>query len=88
MSESLSDVGHRTWSGNDIERRLAETREWMDAQHALACRMQERRVLRFIPGDVWEMWPTLIVTSTIGGLLGFGVSELLAHHLSLATVCQ
>ena len=94
MSENLSEVGHRTWSGNDIDRRLAETREWMDAQHALACRTQERqqrqdrRVLGFIPGALWELWPTLLVAILLGSLTEFGVSELLVHHLSLAAACR
>ena len=80
MSENLSNA---EWQAEQ-ERRF---RRQMDALER-SWERSRRRVLGFIPGDVWALWPTLIVTSAIGGLAEFGISELLAHHLSLTAACR
>ncbi|WP_428391576.1 hypothetical protein [Lichenicoccus sp.] len=98
MSENLSDA---EWQAeqtrryrsavDDIDRRLQENGRWLDDQNRRMLARQERsdrRVLGFIPSDLWDLWPTLILASVIGGLLGFGVSELLVHHLDLVGSCR
>ena len=81
MSESL----------NHIDRRLEENKRWLDEQNERMQLEQKRRnqhVLDLSPSDLWHLWPTLLMASVIGGLTEFGVSELLAHHLSLAAACR
>lgn len=90
MSSGLEEAGHADWSWEGNERRLTETRRWMDAQHAQACQVQERqerRMLGFIPGDLCELWPTLLVASVLGAL-GSGMGELLVHHIDLVAACR
>ena len=81
MSESLSDAEWRAEQERRFRRQMDDLeRGWERGR---------QRVPGFIPGDVWKLWPTLLLASVIGGLVAFGVSELLAHYLSLAaTACR
>ena len=81
MSESLSDAEWRAEQERRFRRQMDDLeRGWERGR---------QRVPGFIAGDVWKLWPTLLLASVIGGLVAFGVSELLAHHLSLAaTACR
>jgi len=84
MSEAISDVdphaGQTNWFGkalSDIHRQQEETRRWCDEQSRIVEAAQERaarRVLGFIPGDVWDRLPMLVLCSVCGSVAGIGFS--------------
>ena len=80
MSENLSDAEWRAEQTRRYRRQMDDLdRQWERSR---------RRVLGFIPGELWDMWPMILVGSVAGGLLGVGILELLVHHLELIGACR